>query len=177
MTEHENHVINGIMQLKELALEIAQAEIAAGACEQDENNAGPFVEKYLHGLAEPPANWCAGFVSWCFNEACICLRDKYGALSMPFNYSLSARAIYNEFRRNGKIVDVPAIGDLVFFWRGSKNSWMGHVGIVYDIDLDTDMLITIEGNNGKFPAKVNYYYYKFSAVPQLLGYGDLSERE
>jgi len=160
------------MLLKELALEIAQDEIAAGACEQDENNAGPFVEKYLNGLAEPPANWCAGFISWCFWEA----SGKFSGNpdgSMPFEYSLSARAIYNEFRRVHKIIDPPQQGDLIFFWRGSKDSWMGHIGIVFDVDLDSDNLITIEGNQGAFPAKVKYCRYKLSAVPQLLGYGSV----
>lgn len=167
MTNTKKNTITMEMTLKELALEIAQGEIAAGACEQDENNAGPFVEKYLNGLAEPPANWCAAFISWCFVQA------SQTILMMPFKYSLSARAIYNEFKRNQKIIDLPVPGDLIFFWRGSKDSWMGHIGIVHDIDLDSNRIYTIEGNRGKFPAKVDYYEYKFDAIPQLLGFGSV----
>ena len=163
------------MKLKELALEIAQNEIAAGACEQDENNAGPFVEKYLLGLAEPPANWCAAFVSWCYLEA---FKRSYSAPPKDwdfyrFRYSLSARAIHNEFKKYNRLVDVPVPGDLIFFWRGSINSWMGHIGLVFAIDLDLNKLITIEGNKGKFPAKVDYYRYWLNDIPQLLGFGSV----
>jgi hypothetical protein len=78
------------------ALEAAIAEIEAGAREVGENNGGPFVKKYLNGRLEPPANWCAGFVSWCFAQH---------PEGIPFRYTLGARDIRNQFQARGWLVE------------------------------------------------------------------------
>ena len=146
-------------------LDIARAEIGKG--EEGQNNAGPHVEKYLNRLIEPPANWCAAFVSWCIREALI----KTGNPA-PSKYFLSARAMWNAVPKSQR-VEVPQPGDLIFFWRESPSSWMGHVGIVEEVVQKfpgVDSIIrTIEGNKGKFPAKVARYEYT-SSVPKLIGY-------
>jgi hypothetical protein len=154
------------------ALNIAIEEIGHG--EQGKNNAGPDVEKYLNGLAEPPANWCAGFVCWCFYHA-------YGAptyLNPPFKYTLSARKLFNQFKyaatiRSDKLTtpNNPQLADLIFFWRGSRDGWMGHVGIVEDVTGPDKFVHTIEGNRGAFPSKVGRYCYEMKNIKKLLGYG------
>jgi hypothetical protein len=146
------------------ALEIAKGELGKG--EEGVNNAGPVVEKYLHGLAEPPNNWCAAFISWCFYTA---VESMPSGFVMPFRYSLSARQIFNEFKKNEALVQTPDAGDLIFFWRESIDSWMGHIGIVEDLT-DDGWLNTIEGNRGYFPSKVRRYAYQWP-IPQLLGFG------
>lgn len=169
------------MNLSEMALLIGEHEYEIGAGEEGENNSGPFVHKYLNELAEPPANWCAAFVCWCYLEA-----SKRFDVEMPFEYTLSARKIYNIFREKNWIIDVhksPQPADLIFFWRGDQYGWMGHIGFVKDIyeetktsELDGTQIYkkwikTLEGNKGYFPARVNHYKYNYANVPQLLGYG------
>jgi hypothetical protein len=157
--------------LKELALQIAIGELGNG--EEGKNNAGPHIEKYLNGLAEPPANWCAAFVSWCYTQAA-----EINHYIVPFQYSLSARAIMTEIKTTGKkMQDLvsfsktnPKAGDLVFFWRDNPNSWMGHVGIIAFAGLNS--INVIEGNVGKFPSKVKFTLYKRDHE-RLLGYGHI----
>jgi len=93
------------------ALEAAIAETEAGAREIGRNNSGPFVKKYLNGKLEPPANWCAGFVSWCFAQH---------PAGIPFRYTLGARDIRNQFQARGWLVEdePPEPGDIIAWWRG-----------------------------------------------------------
>jgi hypothetical protein len=159
--------------INEKALEISLNEYNNGAGEEGTNNSGPFVHKYLNGLAEPPANWCSAFVCWCIMTACIELQ-----IMMPFYYSLSAKNVYNQFKEKNWIVEEPQPSDIIFFWRVDPNGWQGHIGFVYQI-YTTDgnigeyqkTLRTIEGNKGYFPAHVAKYRYDYYNVPQLLGYG------
>jgi len=167
------------LEILKNALSLAVMEFDANAGEEGTNNSGPYIRKYLNGLAEPPMNWCAAFVCWCIKEACENLN-----ISMPFEYTLSARKLHNIFKANGwawKDIQEqePQAGDIVFFWRGDNEfSWMGHVGFVldrYDSEVSPGswkkVLQTIEGNKGYFPAHVNKYRYDATNVPQLLGYG------
>lgn len=59
--------------------------------------------------------WCAAFVG-------ACLRDA----GQPYLKSLAARSYLNY----GKKLTEPKEGAIVVFWRGSPNSWQGHVGFV-----------------------------------------------
>ena len=169
------------MKLKEIALNIAQGYLGKG--EEGKNNSGIFIENCLWGLAEPPANWCAGFVCLCyykatptFNES----KENFKPTSFPFAYTLSARSLMNEFRNSTRklsFIEPDTIeklepGDLIFFWRGDKNSWMGHVGIIEEID--NKFILTIEGNKGKFPSVVARYYYHVNHIPSLLGFGSVN---
>ena len=149
-----------------IALEAAINEIQAGAGEIGGNNQGPFVVKYLNGLAPEGSDWCAGFVSWCFSQI-------PGA--MPFDYTVGARDILRQFKNKGwshkpQSGYEPVPGDIVVWWRVSSTNWKGHVGIVYQL-LD-GMLYTIEGN--KSP-KVQGFAYVFSRMEKLLGFGHIPE--
>lgn len=155
------------------ALEYAIKEMKAGAGEIGENNSGPFIEKYLNGLCEPPANWCSAFISWCFSEA-----SKELNIQMPFKYNLSAKSMFNEFKKMGQIkLITPEPGNIIFFWREDPKGWMGHVGIVKEILVD--QLKCIEGNKGIFPSKVKIYTYNIkdynyqNSISQFLGFGYL----
>jgi len=148
-----------------LALAAALREMAAGAQEMGANNSGPWVAKYLHGIVPPPANWCAAFVSWCFTQA---------SGAPPFRYSLGARDIREQFRRRGwtyQLEDgiVPAPGDIVVWWRGQPEGWMGHIGLVHHTE--HGILYTVEGNKGGFPAPVRVFDYVMSRIDRLLGFG------
>ena len=146
------------------ALRIALAEMEAGSREIGGNNRGQFVAKYLNGIIDPPANWCAAFVSWCFDQT---------PQGIPFEYSLGARDIRTQFRRRGWAFDArdetPQPGDIVAWWRGQPDSWMGHIGFV--LRVQDGILYTVEGNKGGFPAPVNTFDYVLSRMDRLLGFG------
>lgn len=46
----------------------------------------------------------------------------------------------------GKSTDDPLIGDIVVFYRGSRNSWQGHVGLFAGYNKDKSQIITFGGN-------------------------------
>lgn len=146
------------------ALRAAIAEMQAGAREVGANNDGPFVDKYLNGIVPAPANWCAGFTSWCYTHA---------PGGLPFRYSLGARDIRDQFRRQGWTYDVgerlPEPGDIIVWWRDQPDSWKGHIGLVHH---HADGIVyTVEGNKGGFPAPVRRFDYVLSRIDRLLGFG------
>jgi hypothetical protein len=94
--------------------------------------------------AKQGENWCACFATW--------------ALDLPLEKS--ARALYNKYPK----VKEPKRGDLICFWRESRNSWKGHVGIV--LEYSKDRIVTLEGNCG---GKVKKCIYKENPS-NLMGY-------
>ena len=132
---------------------IAKNEINNGEIEG--NNKGKYVKLYNNNLE---SSWCAGFVSYCLKQAKINKLD----------YSLSAKSIWNQAKKLGLDSNEPKAGYLIVFWRDKKTSWKGHIGIVEKVD--SDYVYTIEGNVGKYPAKVKRFKYKKNNVSKLLGY-------
>jgi len=126
---------------------IAQSQIGKGEIYGD--NKGPEVKKYTKGQE---VAWCAAFVSW--------VRFRSGQSD---NYFLAARSYWKNYGH--KRVGVPRPGDLIVFSRGSKG---GHIGIVEKVQGGT--ITTIEGNSGKFPAKVRRFTYKLGSIKNLLGF-------
>ncbi len=143
------------------ALQAALAEMAAGHGEEGGNNMGPHVARYLNGILAPPADWCAGFVSWCF---------KNSGQPMPYPYSLGARDVLKKLRDRGFGIapgdaDPPQPGDVIVWWRGSPGGWQGHVGLVHSY---ADGIVrTVEGN--KTP-KVGSFTYTLASIDRLLGF-------
>src|SRR5262249_38743819 len=138
----------------------------AGACEEGGDNRGPWVRKYLNGLAEEGNSWCAGFVSWCYSQS---------PTGCPFNYTVGARDILRQFKKKGWAHEPesgyePKYGDVVVWWREQLAGWKGHVGLVHQ--LRDGMLYTIEGN--KSP-NVQGFSYVFSRMDHLLGFGEVPD--
>jgi len=160
-----------MQQFNDLVLDIARQERDAGAGEVGENNAGPWIEMYVGDMAEPPVNWCCAFVCWCIMQGVIVSYKGDIPKWIP-EETLSVRNLLNQFREHKKLVEQPQPGDIIFFWREDPKSWLGHVGIIEKV---TGMeIITIEGNKGKFPSKVqNYKYTNWQTIPNLLGFGRL----
>lgn len=148
------------------ALAAAIEELKAGAGEVGGNNRGPFVRKYLNGLAPEGSSWCAAFVSWCYAQH---------PEGIPFPYSLSARGLLAELKKRGWTHApgsgyLPRPGDLVIWWREKLEGWKGHAGLVHH--LRDGMLYTIEGNRSP---KVQGFSYVFSRMEKLLGFGSVPD--
>lgn len=164
-----DRIPNGGSTLGRAALKVALEEIAAGAREIGGNNLGPFVAKYLKGIVRPPADWCAGFVSWCF--------DQHPG-GCPYGYTLGARDILHRCRKRGWGYDhraeMPQPGDIVVWRRGPVDGWQGHVGLVFQAT-EGGMLHTIEGNKGGYPARVRSFSYVLRSMDTLLGYARVGD--
>ncbi len=146
------------------ALRAAIGELKAGAGEEGGNNEGPWVVKYLNGMAPEGSSWCAAFVSWCYAQGCG---------PMPFAYTVGARALLAQFKKKGWAHmpgegATPAPGDVVVWWRVRGIGWQGHAGLVHHCR--DGILYTIEGNR---TAKVAGFDYVLSRMDQLLGYGQV----
>lgn len=158
--------------LRNQALNFAIKEMRAGAREVGGNNKGPFVNKYHRSAAasERQWAWCAAFASWCYQQAA----DLLG-VPMPFTYTGGAQRIYRDLKQQGKTFDIgecePRAGDLVIWWRGETRTWKGHVGIVWGYV--NDVLYVIEGNVGRYPARVRMFTYDLTddELPKLIGFG------
>lgn len=153
-------------QIGRMALRVAIDEMKAGAREIGHKNSGPWVLKYLNGLAEEGSLWCAAFISYCFANS---------GLPMPFNYTVGARELLNQFQqkkwnylRSDNVTPEP--GDIVVWWRGKPKGWQGHVGFVHHFHHET--LYTIEGNR---TSKVDGFTYNFKNMKKLLGFGRVPE--
>jgi hypothetical protein len=152
------------------ALTCAIDELKAGAGEEGGNNRGPWVKKYLTPAGLPEGNaWCASFVSWCYLQASGGDKNE-----MPFDYCPGARALLQELKNKGMGYRPnkgyqPQPGDIVVWWREKLEGWMGHVGLVHQ--LNNGMLYTIEGNKSPM---VQGFSYVFSRMEKLLGFGHVS---
>ena len=142
------------------ALAKAVEEAVSGAREIGGNNSGPYVEKYLADLVTPPANWCAGFVSWCLRESG----------PMPFPYTVGARSLLTRARAAGltvytdPIATPPLPGDIVVWWRVAVGGWQGHTGFVHRAE--AGRLYTLEGNK---TSRVEGFDYPLVGLEKLLG--------
>lgn len=164
MVQPPNVMPGGGSRAGRAALKVALAEMNAGASEEGGNNRGPWVKKYLNGFADEGNSWCAGFVSWCYQQS---------STPMPFRYSVGAQSIRNKFKAKGWGFDAadtpPEPGDIVVWWRGTTRSWQGHIGLVHHCS--DGILYTVEGNKGNFPAPVRQFDYVLDRMPKLLGFG------
>lgn len=117
----------------------------------------PEILKYFSATDSPASlisdetSWCSAFVNWCAKEAGLERTNKLNARSW-----LSI----------GTPTDEPQMGDIVIYWRESKNSWKGHVGIF--INKINDEIWTLGGNQGN---RVSIVAYPDS---RLLGYRTLN---
>jgi hypothetical protein len=148
------------------ALGVAIDEMKAGAGEIGGNNRGPYVVKYLNGLAPEGSSWCAAFVSWCFAQ------DPTG---IPFRYTVGARDLLSQLKKRGWAREPgagyqPEPGDIVIWWRVRADGWQGHTGLVHQVR--DGRLYTVEGN--RLP-QVRGFSYVLSRIDKRLGYGHVPD--
>ena len=130
-------------------------EIALGEMNTKElvgNQHNPEVLKYFHETGSKwvktdETAWCSAFLNWVFKTA-----------GLSYSGKLNARS----WLKIGKKVKTPKVGDVVIFWRVSKNDWRGHVGMyVYE----TANYIHVLGGNQNNKVCIKPY-----AKHRLLGY-------
>lgn len=76
--------------------------------------------------------WCAIFTQWVLKRAGL----KY-----------SSSALARSFESYGKATLFPKPGDIVVFWRKTKQSGLGHVGFFLGFDVDGNVFV-LGGNQG-----------------------------
>lgn len=132
-------------EVRREVLYVATSNLGFG--EQGANNKGRFIEA-IGG--KPGQEWCAYFAGYCYERA----YERLG-FDMPFKRSAGAKRLTKNLGKVGKLFTNPLEakpGDLVCWSRG-RLGWQGHVGVVESVDED-GIIHTIEGNVGRFPAKV-----------------------
>lgn len=96
--------------------------------------------------------WCSAFINW--------VAKKSG---LEYSGKLDARS----WLKVGDKVKIPRRGDVVIFWRGSKDSWMGHVGLFIR---ETPNWVYVLGGNQSNQVKISAY-----PKNKLLGYRRLNK--
>jgi hypothetical protein len=105
-------------------------------------NEGPWVRLYMKGNSGRPWAWCAGFVSFIFQQA---YANRPETTPIEYTYSVDdfvSQAKGGAFKKNGKIGAHNPVGS-IFVIQGAPNDWV-HTGIVRRVD--GEVAITIEGN-------------------------------
>jgi len=132
-------------------LEIAFSQYGIKEIKGEKDN--PEILKYFNEIGyngsvlKDETAWCSAFVNWVLKIS-----------DAPYSGKLNARS----WLKIGMETDCPEKGDVVVFWRGSKNSWKGHVG--FFINAIGDEVFVLGGNQNN--------QVKISSYPKerLLGY-------
>lgn len=94
-------------------------------------------------------SWCSIWLSWV-------------ALTSGYSYPISSPATARSWLKVGLEVKKPKIGDIAIFWRESKDSWKGHVGIYIS---ESNAYVYVLGGNQN-----NMVCIKAYPKSKLLGY-------
>lgn len=144
--EHEARRTSADLHLRALAH--ALNERGHGEDPQLGNNRGAAVYRYRQndGTGLPwdvAAPWCAAFTSYTWNRAA-----EDAGVELPFATSRSAKQLAENIAEAGRECAHPEVG-AVICWHRSKlgaASRKGHCAQIASYDLDTDTLVTVDGN-------------------------------
>lgn len=172
-------------QFRQEVLANAIADIGKG--EEGQNNWGPYVKGLLASVGiNEPAAWCAAAVVRWITLAMMGLTEER-MISYPHYqevisiYSPSAKAMFNAARELGWVLppgELPQPGDIGITKRTAYDShgnvidWLAHAFMVESFDPLLSTIDTIEGNVGKFPAKVRRFTALYNAAKNRIEYGD-----
>lgn len=101
--------------------------------------------------------WCSIFVNWVAKKA---------------GLKASGKANARSWLLEGINVDTaPEPGDVVVFWRGSPDSWQGHVGFFFGFSIDGERVYCLGGNQGN-QVSVSAY-----SIDNVLGFRRLASSD
>lgn len=81
------------------------------------------------GIRNDETAWCSCFINW---------------VAMKSGKERSKKLNARSWLNIGEEMTKPMLGDVVIFWRGSRDSWKGHVGLYVNEDGDN---INVLGGN------------------------------
>lgn len=118
-------------------LKIAVAELGEKEIQGPEDN--PTIVNYakeagFDWIDDDETPWCSIFVNWVARKAGLKASGKANARS----WMLEGINVDNS----------PEPGDVVVFWRGSPDSWKGHVGFFFGFSNDGERVYCLGGNQG-----------------------------
>jgi uncharacterized protein (TIGR02594 family) len=118
-------------------LKIAVAELGEKEIQGPEDN--PTIVNYakeagFDWIDDDETPWCSIFVNWVAKKAGLKASGKANARS----WMLEGINVDNS----------PEPGDVVVFWRGSPDSWKGHVGFFFGFSSDGERVYCLGGNQG-----------------------------
>jgi uncharacterized protein (TIGR02594 family) len=130
-------------------LKIAFNELGTEEITGSEHN--PEVLKYaketgIKGVTTDEIPWCSTFVNWVAWKA-----------GLQHSKKANARSWLNV----GVKTTSPEPGDIVVFWRESRQSWKGHVGIFLGFSLNNKRVYCLGGNQGN---RVSVSAYRANTV-------------
>ena len=137
-------------------LKIAASQLGIKEISGNEDN--PVILKYasetgIVGVSHDEVPWCSIFVNWCCKKA---------------GQQMSGQANARSWLNVGLNASSPEPGDIVVFWRGSPQSWKGHVGFFLGFNKNGTRLYCLGGNQGDAVSIQSYDKDK------VLGYRRLS---
>lgn len=118
------------------AVEVASTQIGVREFSGSSNN--PQILKYAEEAGFTKYNrdssaWCSLFANWVAHKS-----------GLERSNSLAARSWLNV----GIPIESPEPGDVVVFWRESRDSWKGHVGFFHGFSSDRSRVYCLGGNQG-----------------------------
>tara|TARA_B100000927_G_scaffold278034_1_gene260244 strand:- start:10782 stop:11450 length:669 start_codon:yes stop_codon:yes gene_type:complete len=169
----ESFAVSEPTTMHPFGLSVLMAAIAdLGRGEEGGNNSGEYVEmllgKEFDGDDDNDGAWCAAAVTHWLSVAA-----ESDNVSLQFNTSFGAKALYGNILRSGVEASEPCAGDIVCWDRGTPGSWQGHIGVVERFE--GGILHTIEGNKGGFPSKVRRFRYDLSKESRLEGFARFTD--
>lgn len=124
--------------------ELGQREVVG---EKDNPRIIEYLQTIFDGQLHDEIPWCAAFANWVLKQS---------------GFKGTGSGLARSFLNYGTVVDSPEYGDLVIFWRESKDGTKGHVGFYV-----SDGIFTVQVLGGNQQNQVNLSNYP---VSQILGY-------
>lgn len=118
--------------------------------------ATPAIVQYFKDVGRPDIT--SDEISWCAAFSGACLERSGIPLTLPPADRLLARS----YLKVGTSIDTPRVGAIAVLWRGSPNSWQGHVGFVVG---ETATHVALLGGNQANSVNVAHF-----PKSQVLGY-------
>ena len=130
-----------------------------GVTEIPGKNDNPRILQYFHEIGQKwvkddETAWCSAFINWCAKVS-----------GLEYTGKLNARSWLDI----GYEVFTSQPGDIVIFWRVSKEDWRGHVGLF--INYEGDYINVLGGNQGNKVCIKKYH------KDRLLGFRKLRNGE